>query len=539
MTDIDHAFPRRLGLAMSGGGYRATAYHLGALAYVHRRLLEPGHSVLARLSTVSGGTFTGAAYVLSLADNQPFDAFFSEFSAKLGRVHLTKLWLQHLFQGPSEAHSGRRDVIISAAQTYAEHFYAHPDGRARYFDEVLAYVDRSEDLDVVVFNATEFHSGRAFRFHAGLPKEEQLVYHLPEEAMSHVRMGDIVAASSCLPGAFEPFDFPDDFVWRDDVVPEAVRSAVGASVPIMDGGVYDNQGTEGVVNPGDWDRIGPTRNIDLVIVLDTDRSGQPMYESPRRPQVSSKLRLETLAWASVWLLVLGSAAVLLSAARLLLEGSQDWLSTLAQVVLILVSSAFILATVGVRWAVSKVLDAVEAFNPYLTWRDFGRLDVSQALDMMQLRLSSVAALSTTIFMERIRWLGYHALIHQDEPDDGVRPIITNLIGEFEKMKESLLAGEHSLIPPPRSPTGDGTAVVEVMKAADQMGLTLWFDSDAQRQNVIAAGQIMMCLNLIRFIRQRWGEDPTQYPKDVRAVWNGATEDWTALNENAFSLLPPS
>ena len=58
--------PIRIGLALSGGGFRAAAYHLGVL----KRLEEFG--VLASieaLSTVSGGSITGALYALRCAEH--------------------------------------------------------------------------------------------------------------------------------------------------------------------------------------------------------------------------------------------------------------------------------------------------------------------------------------------------------------------------------------------------------------------------------------------------------------------------------------
>ena len=65
-----------IGLCMSGGGYRASAFHLGTLAYLDRIGLT---SHLSAISTVSGGSFTGAKYILSLIEKQTFDHFFSTY----------------------------------------------------------------------------------------------------------------------------------------------------------------------------------------------------------------------------------------------------------------------------------------------------------------------------------------------------------------------------------------------------------------------------------------------------------------------------
>lgn len=56
----------RIGLALSGGGFRAAAFHLGVL----KRLEELGllHRVEA-LSTVSGGSIVGALYALRCTEH--------------------------------------------------------------------------------------------------------------------------------------------------------------------------------------------------------------------------------------------------------------------------------------------------------------------------------------------------------------------------------------------------------------------------------------------------------------------------------------
>ena len=59
-----------LALCLSGGGYRAAAFHLGTLHYFDRVGLLGN---LGALSTISGGSLLGGMYLLSLADDEPFD----------------------------------------------------------------------------------------------------------------------------------------------------------------------------------------------------------------------------------------------------------------------------------------------------------------------------------------------------------------------------------------------------------------------------------------------------------------------------------
>ena len=60
---------RRVGLALSGGGARAIAFHLGCLRALHDRgILEQ----VEVISTVSGGSVIGAMYAYG---DQPFEDF--------------------------------------------------------------------------------------------------------------------------------------------------------------------------------------------------------------------------------------------------------------------------------------------------------------------------------------------------------------------------------------------------------------------------------------------------------------------------------
>ncbi|WP_035564428.1 patatin-like phospholipase family protein [Hymenobacter sp. IS2118] len=74
----------RIGLALSGGGYRAAAFHLGTLRKLHElgRLAE-----VDVLSTISGGSITGAAYCLY---EGPFESFYDRMQAALGRCNVIR-----------------------------------------------------------------------------------------------------------------------------------------------------------------------------------------------------------------------------------------------------------------------------------------------------------------------------------------------------------------------------------------------------------------------------------------------------------------
>jgi len=69
----------RIGLALSGGGYRAAAYHLGTLRALHKLGILGNVDII---SSVSGGAIIAAYYALF---NGSFDSFEKSFGAKIGK----------------------------------------------------------------------------------------------------------------------------------------------------------------------------------------------------------------------------------------------------------------------------------------------------------------------------------------------------------------------------------------------------------------------------------------------------------------------
>ncbi|WP_299318407.1 patatin-like phospholipase family protein [uncultured Porphyromonas sp.] len=64
---------KKVGVALSGGGYRAAAYHIGTLRALHRLGLLDKVDVL---SSVSGGSITAAYYALHKDDYEDFERSF-------------------------------------------------------------------------------------------------------------------------------------------------------------------------------------------------------------------------------------------------------------------------------------------------------------------------------------------------------------------------------------------------------------------------------------------------------------------------------
>ena len=213
-----------VGLCLSGGGYRAMLFHVGALW----RLMEAGKLLgLTRISSVSGGSIT--AGVLALAWPKLKSGGMAAFQRKVVAP----------LRGLADTTIDQRSVIGGmflpgtigsyVAGAYARHLFG---------DKTL------QDLPPApcfVFNATNLETGTPFRF----SRMEAADYRVGRIANPTIRIADAVAASSAFPPVLSPFILdvhPGDFepLRKGDIQDDAFRTEISLS----DGGVYDNLGLE-------------------------------------------------------------------------------------------------------------------------------------------------------------------------------------------------------------------------------------------------------------------------------------------------------
>ena len=92
--DQGRAVEEGIGIALSGGGYRAMLFHLGSLL----RLVEAGivHRA-SRISSVSGGSITSAKLALELCRVGGRDDFL-EYVAKPGESSFSRVWGSRLWR---------------------------------------------------------------------------------------------------------------------------------------------------------------------------------------------------------------------------------------------------------------------------------------------------------------------------------------------------------------------------------------------------------------------------------------------------------
>ena len=276
----------RLGLALSGGGFRAAFFHLGVLARMAELDLLRQVQVL---STVSGGSVIGAMYYLKvrkllqqLPDNEIRTHHYIEIVSDLerefydgvrhnlrtrtfanpiknGRMYsraysrsdrIAELYTQFLFKPLVEcdllpAIPLRQTVIQPAGESSGFEPFAIKNGQT-------ANDGRCNKVPVLLLNATTLNTGHNFRFTATWMGEVppqgargeidqnthlRRAYYLRDDLPLKYRdlpLGIAVAASTAVPGVFHPLALTDLYE--------------GWTPQLVDGGVHDNQGIEGLLD---------------------------------------------------------------------------------------------------------------------------------------------------------------------------------------------------------------------------------------------------------------------------------------------------
>jgi predicted acylesterase/phospholipase RssA len=290
---IDTIFRGKVGLALSGGGFRAALYHIGVLA----RLAEL--DILRQvevLSCVSGGSIIGACYYLKvkkMLEKKEDDAidrtdytgivreierefleavqrnlrmrvfanlgsnFRMAFSDAYSRTNrLGELYEQFLYRKLNpEGGKGRqirmKDLLLRSVQGQPDFNYSRDNWR------------RHNKVPNLVVNATAVNTGHNWQFTASWMGEppgnivqevdaryrlRRMYYHQAPDRYQNFPLKNAVAASSCVPGLFDPLPLPGLYPDVD--------------LQLVDGGVHDNQG------------IASLLEQDCTVLLVSDASGQ-------------------------------------------------------------------------------------------------------------------------------------------------------------------------------------------------------------------------------------------------------------------------
>ncbi|NBW95765.1 MAG: patatin-like phospholipase family protein [Planctomycetia bacterium] len=275
------------GLALSGGGFRATLYHLGVIRYLRDNGTLP---LITDISAVSGGSILGAHLVLNWDRYTGDDRAFGEAAAEILRFvqhdvrnHIVRrlplLFPLRLAAKLTGWHASPFTPNALLERAYRQFLY----GDRRLFElpeQPTLHVLSTNVSDGVmaVFNRDGLHiqtrdagSAASFRHVAG----------------QTASIAKVVSASSAFPGFFPPVE-----ISATDL---GVHEGQFPTESFTDGGVYDNLGTRGF----SWLVKHCGRTFDRIVVSDAGKPFQILGNAPLG-FVAQSIRASDILWDRVW-----------------------------------------------------------------------------------------------------------------------------------------------------------------------------------------------------------------------------------------------
>jgi predicted acylesterase/phospholipase RssA/uncharacterized membrane protein (DUF485 family) len=273
----------KMGLALSGGGFRASIFHIGVLAALAEKDELRKVEVL---SCVSGGSIIGAFYYLKLkalleakGDDEivrkdyidlvkEIEKEFLEGVQQNLRMHLFsdlgsnfrmmydqhysrthrlgELYEEHLYRPllkRSNNEAYKKILDREEGQIYMTDLFIRPKDNPETFVPANDNWRRRNKVPQLVLNATTVNTGHNWQFTASWmgeppgtiladidvkPRLRRMYYEEAPERYQRFRLGYAVGASSCVPVMFKPMPLRDLYP--------------GIDLQLIDGGLHDNQG---------------------------------------------------------------------------------------------------------------------------------------------------------------------------------------------------------------------------------------------------------------------------------------------------------
>ena len=544
MTEKDNNTKNiEIALTLSGGGYRASIFHIGVLSYLYHLRLDDGSCLLDHItvmSTVSGGTITGMLYLLSLAEDDNVPKHLADMYDKIVANNLANYLLQNVAKKKNDS---KLSIIKELGNVYDSVFF-----KGKTFQSLYDVVQKSH-LHHYAAYATDISNALPFRFQVAKEiyddaKIGNEVKCVKLENAKKYRLSDILAASSCFPIVFEPINFPRDF---KDYSEDDEFAQSNMQTMLMDGGIIDNQGIDYLIEADRQMSVvndEKIKGIDLAIISDAASSASEDTLNGSNDKKSCSTWLFNIGLTlRLWLLEklkaltvmkiqwnLGSMLVVL-----MVLGVFQNFQTIGAVLFWGGMFACVLMFLIIGMLKKLTPDNLEKNSQFdiptnLIWE----IDFNQYFRIVSKRYKSFSKVVSTVMMGHIRKKNIEMLtLNSRWTNRFVIPCISSLTsnGDWKKDEKArkMMAGAHELM--------------RISDVASNFHSTLWFSKDdldkGIPKQILACGQFSICYELYMWVDSHNGRQAnmqgvlSQLSKDLKGTLK---EDWGNFKENPYMLV---
>lgn len=539
----------KIALSFSGGGFRAAAFTLGCASYLNHLQYrnEPLLHKVKFISSASGGSITNMAICSMLREGKNFDAIYAHLKQQMKGTDLMDEVFRILADNSEwkERPDKSRNLINAFAMAYDRTLFAGATFHSLHQTPAKSGFVIAETC----INTTEFDNGMNFRWGTdGVLGNKYLYFDPKRKAADKIKLGDILASSSCFPGGFEPIMFPRDFTWKnkDEALTkaeldhdineinnyngketDASKANKEITFGFMDGGIDDNQGIYAFEladqrKEGHYDLYFPcdvSSNF-----LDAPFTYPAAIADPKLQLTASQFLIKIKKNIRTYFII-SILALLASAGLAFFPAVQPVALVLAGLFLAAIILPFIAALV-IKKQVSNVAASLFPsqggsgswgliFNKYKG--KLLNLPLSSLITMLIARATSVLLLAVTVYLKRIRQISYK-LLYADKANDVYNELVdrnnanpgqidpgslwkdhigvTTVYQLSEKndfmlcqiLQNAKLAGQ-SVSPEDKRKITDvlypvGETLQKVADIAASVATTLWFDDNQQLQKAM-------------------------------------------------------
>jgi hypothetical protein len=534
--EVDYIKPfENIALAFSGGGFRAASFALGVLSYLNKVTFDDDTDGLcdqtllqqvSYLSSASGGTIATTLYTLYNAQGKSFGQFYTKLFIGLNNDDLLRQSLEILADKKrwQKTPQKSRNIINAFALAYDQYLF---DGLT--LESLYHKVSPTAHLQEVCFNATEFYTGLSFRQNLKLVPDsgDDKFFKYGNESIyvdctvaGKIKLGDVLAASSCFPAGFEPIIYPNDFTHQHLNIHDLKGAVTLISQTgdkgetefinrkqfgLMDGGITDNQGLQSLME-ADGRRLDKQTSFpyfELMLVNDVGSHYIQPYVLPKKIK-SFELNLWGVFYIATAILLLALTGVWYGISH----SSTPWI--IAGSLFVPIQFIWVAGVLYVRHQLFSVSKASAGMNLKRNFTEqiihilvsyFSKTPINLIIHMLNTRSQSVLMLNTSIFLKRIRQLLYDKFYGSTQWNNRGKGNHLYDLSFSNDINREQGNSNYMTTPSVLDPSIDMQVVAQT---AYNMGTTLWFDKKSTEQQhteacLIACGQFTTCYNLLEYI----------------------------------------
>ena len=532
-----------IALTLSGGGYRASIFHIGVLSYLYHLRLDDGSRLLDHItvmSTVSGGTITGMLYLLSLAEDDDVPKHLAGMYDKIVTNNLANYLLQNVAKKKNDS---KLSIIKELGNVYDSVFF-----QGNTFQSLYDVVQKSH-LHHYAAYATDISNALPFRFQVAKKEYGDVtigneVKGIRFDSAKKYRLADILAASSCFPIAFEPINFPRDF---KDYSEDDEFAQSNMQTMLMDGGIIDNQGIDYLMEADRQMFVvndEKIKGIDLAIISDAASSASEDTLNGSNDKKGCSTWLFNIGLTlRLWLLEKLKALTVMKIqwnlgtmlVVLMVLGVFQNFQTIGAVLFWGGMFACVLMFLIIGMLKKLTPDTLEKNSQFdiptnLIWK----IDFNQYFRIVSKRYKSFSKVVSPVMMGHIRKKNIEMLtLNSRWTNRFVIPCISSLTsnGDWKKDEKArkMMAGAYELM--------------RISDVASNFHSTLWFSKDdldkGIPKQILACGQFSICYELYMWVDSHNGRQAnmqgvlSRISKDLKGTLK---EDWRNFKENPYMLV---